>query len=196
MASGLLQNHIQRRSFLKASFQTAAGLIAAPAIISAPQALAKATQTREYRLKMHHIHTGKTFDHVYKVGNTYVNLAELDTFMGDWRTGKTHPIDPALYDLMHEIHATSGSAKPFEIVCGYRCAKTNNNLRSTRGGGIAKDSQHLYGRAVDLYLPGTHLTHIRQAAITCGKGGVGHYPKSGFVHIDTRGYPAQWGARA
>lgn len=189
---------IERRAFLRAGLTTVTGIVASPFVIPGARALAEGCNVRERTLHMHHIHTGEKFTGVFKVGNTYIPdaLTELSHFMRDWRTGQAHTMDPALYDLIHDIYACGGSQKPFEIVCGYRSPQTNGKLRSARGGGIAKDSQHIYGRAVDLYLPGTPLVQLRRAAVDCGKGGVGHYPRSGFIHVDTRGYPAQWGARA
>ncbi len=51
--------------------------------------------------------------------------------------------------------------------------------------GIAKNSQHLLGKAVDVRLTDVELTKLRDTAISMKRGGVGYYARSNFVHIDT-----------
>ena len=150
----------------------------------------------EQRLHLHNIHTGETFDDVFKADGAHIPeaLKALNYFMRDRRNNKQIKMDPKLFDLLHTMQTLTGTKKPFEIVCGYRSPQTNEGLRR-KNRGVAKNSQHLYGRAVDLYSPDVRLRDLRQAALSQEKGGVGFYPKSNFVHVDTRGHLACWGAK-
>lgn len=149
----------------------------------------------ENRLNLHNIHTGETFNDVFKTDGQYLPdaLKALNHFMRDRRNNKQCNMDPALFDLLHTMQTLTGTQKPFEIVCGFRSSQTNEMLRRSKRG-VARNSQHLYGRAVDLYSPDIPLRKLRQAALSQAKGGVGYYPKSHFVHVDTRGHLACWGA--
>jgi uncharacterized protein YcbK (DUF882 family) len=97
------------------------------------------------------------------------------------------PIDPALLDLLHELHGTLETDQPFHVISGYRAPETNAMLRE-RGGshtGVASKSLHMVGKAIDIRLPGVKLEHLRAAATSLRLGGVGFYPTSNFVHVDT-----------
>ena len=111
-------------------------------------------------------------------------LTSLNRFLRDHYSGEIGPIDPQLFDLLHQVQQLVGSTRPFEVISGYRCAATNATLRETRGGGVAKHSLHMEGRAIDVRLPGVALADLRDAAVTLKAGGVGFYPGQ-FVHIDT-----------
>ena len=71
------------------------------------------------------------------------------------------------------------------MISGYRCPATNTTLRNTRGGGVARRSLHMDGKAIDVRLPGVPLADLRDAALSLGMGGVGFYPREQFVHVDT-----------
>jgi len=150
--------------------------------------------TRPDRLSLHNLHTDETLDVVFRNGDRYDAgaLAALDHILRDWRQDEVLPLDPKLYDMMAAIAARVGQPPRFGIISGYRSPKTNAMLRSN-GGGAAKRSLHMVGRAIDLRLEGTRLTTLRDAAIAVGRGGVGFYPRSNFVHIDT-GNVRSWGS--
>jgi len=162
-----------------------AGLLAA----SVPAVAA----TRPDRLSLRNLHTDETLDVVFRKGNRYdeTALAALDHILRDWRRDEVLPLDPKLYDMMATIAARIGQPPRFEIISGYRSPETNAMLRS-KGGGAAKRSLHMVGRAIDLRLEGTRLATLRDTAIALGQGGVGYYPRSAFVHIDT-GKVRRWG---
>lgn len=151
------------------------------------------TPKSEQRLNLHNIHTGETFNDVFRADGSYLPeaLKSLNHFMRDRRNNKQINMDPKLFDLLHTMQKLTGTKKPFEIVCGYRSPQTNEGLRRQKRG-VAKNSQHLYGRAVDLFSPDVRLRDLRTAALSQKKGGVGFYPKSNFVHVDTRGHLACW----
>src|SRR5690606_9587777 len=94
-------------------------------------------------------------------------------------------MDPRLFDLVWEVYQRSGASDYIHVVAAYRAPATNNMLRS-RGKGVAKNSQHMLGKAMDFYIPGVKLTTLRSIAMKMQVGGVGYYPTSGspFVHLD------------
>jgi uncharacterized protein YcbK (DUF882 family) len=91
-----------------------------------------------------------------------------------------------LYTLQQQVE------KPgtYQLISGYRSPATNAKLRNASSG-VAKRSLHMRGKAVDIRLPGVELKHLRQAALSLRAGGVGYYPKSNFIHVDT-GRPRFW----
>ena len=119
-------------------------------------------------------------------------LQEIDYVLRDYHTGDVHPIDPALLDQLYELKLRLGVSRPFNIISAYRSPETNANLRK-HSDGVAKNSLHMQGRAVDIRLDGYHASTIRDAALSMGRGGVGYYPSSNFVHLDT-GDTRTWGA--
>src|SRR5262249_42339048 len=94
-------------------------------------------------------------------------------------------MDPHLLDLIWEVYREVEATEPIAIVCGYRSPGTNAMLRR-RSSGVAKFSQHMLGKAMDFYIPGVPLEKLREAGLRASRGGVGFYPSSNFVHLDTR----------
>jgi uncharacterized protein YcbK (DUF882 family) len=111
-------------------------------------------------------------------------LAEIDTFLRDFRTGDRSRIDPALLDILHTVYRHTGSRGHYEVISAYRSPKTNEMLRS-RSSGVARSSQHLHGRAIDVRLTDVSIEDLRKVAHELGLGGVGFYEASDFVHLDT-----------
>lgn len=134
-----------------------------------------------------HTHTGERLRRVYAVGSRYLDdaLAALDRLLRDHYSGQVGRIDPALFDQLHRLQQALGSRAPFEVISGFRAAATNERLRTTRGGGVARRSLHLDGRAIDIRLPDVPLADLRDAARSLRAGGVGFYPQERFVHLDT-----------
>ena len=149
-------------------------------------ALNRAAATDERRLSFFHTHTGKSLEVVYARGGQYLTpaLDEINDFLSDFRTGDVADVDPALLDILYEVRESLGSGATFEVISAYRSPKTNEMLRSTSTG-VAQDSQHLLGKAIDVRLRGTETDELREAALAMERGGVGYYPESDFVHIDT-----------
>jgi uncharacterized protein YcbK (DUF882 family) len=146
---------------------------------------ARAAQARS--LALVHTHTGERIELAYADGPAYdrAALAALNHFLRDHYSGEVGTIDPAVFDQLHRLHVAAGSGKPFEVISGYRCPATNARLRSSGGGGVARRSLHLEGRAVDVRLPGVALPVLRDAALALRAGGVGYYPREQFVHLDS-----------
>ena len=111
-------------------------------------------------------------------------LGQVNSFLRDFRTREVHDIDPKLLDLLHRLAGELDAAEPYHVISGYRSPRTNSALRS-KSGGVAKYSLHMDGKAIDIRLPGVPLARVREAALDLKLGGVGYYPGSDFVHVDT-----------
>jgi uncharacterized protein YcbK (DUF882 family) len=157
-------------------------------LCNAPAALAAVPKQAGTRsLAFEHLHTREKLRIVYAVGDTYVPeaLKQLNHLLRDHHSGQIGRMDPRLFDLLHRLKQTLGNDAPFQVISGYRCPSTNKKLRKKGGGGVAKKSLHMEGKALDIRIAGTPLTDLRDAAKATRKGGVGFYPKDGFVHVDT-----------
>lgn len=146
-------------------------------------------------LDMLHLHTTEQIDLIFSVDQQYLPpaLGKLDYFLRDHYSNDVGRMDPRLYDFMYQIRRDTGGRRAFEIISGYRSPVTNEHLRTSRGGGVARRSLHMDGQAIDLRLPGVPLAQLRDAAIAQQLGGVGYYSRDGFVHIDT-GRVRTWGS--
>jgi uncharacterized protein YcbK (DUF882 family) len=175
----LAENGIGRRSVLRYGLAGLAGITANPAI-------AALESVRERKLALHNLHTGETIRTTFWTDGMFQidALRDIDFVLRDFRTGDIEVIDPQLLVLLHKISQRIGKDEPFDVISGYRSPKTNARLASNSNG-VAKHSLHMQGMAVDICLPGMKLAHLRDAAKSLKAGGVGYYPKSNFIHIDT-----------
>jgi uncharacterized protein YcbK (DUF882 family) len=137
-------------------------------------------------LSFFHTHTGKTLEVTYYEDGAYspVGMRELREFLADWRNGEQRDIDPALMDILWQIQLSGRHRDTYEVISAYRSPATNELLRG-RSNGVAKKSQHIPGKAIDVRLRGMETTTLRDIAIGLERGGVGYYRKSDFVHVDT-----------
>lgn len=160
-----------------------AAVLAAPALVLARRAGAAPIARR---LAFEHTHTGERLALTYAVGDAYLPqaLATLRRFLRDFRSGETHAIDPALLDQLHRLATLTASGAPFQVISAYRSPATNRRLRE-RSQGVAAQSLHLTGQAIDIRLADVALGDLRDAALSLRAGGVGYYPASDFVHVDT-----------
>jgi len=171
---------LSRRKFLKKS-----ALLAGSAL-ALPQTLFSSTNTESQKvLTLYNIHSHETFYAPFFEKNYYKlsGLFEINRAFIDYRTKEMIQVDVKLVNLLYDIKVRLGLDKQFNILSGYRSPKTNAWLRK-RNKGVAKNSFHMYGKAVDLSVPGVSLRKLRDVAMSLKQGGVGYYPKSGFVHID------------
>ena len=137
-------------------------------------------------LAFYHTHTGERLDVVYATGGRYdaSALERINRFLRDFRTGDVADIDPATLDIIYELKQRAGYRGPVHIVSAYRSPATNEMLRQ-RSSGVARKSQHLEGRAVDLRFPGVDTARLRDLARALKRGGVGYYGDSDFIHVDS-----------
>ncbi len=139
-------------------------------------------------LRLYNLHTHERAVIVYKRNGVYdrKGLATLNEFLRDWRQNRVIKMDPHLLDLIWQVYKESGSHDYIQVVCGYRSPPTNAMLRR-RSNGVAKNSMHMRGKAMDFYIPDVPLAKLRAIGLKMQLGGVGFYPTSGspFVHMDT-----------
>ncbi|MDB5622355.1 MAG: hypothetical protein JWR39_918 [Devosia sp.] len=152
------------------------------------QAVVPASAATERSLYLYYTHTKETARIVFKRNGQYVQsgLNDLNRFLRDWRRNEPAKMDPRLFDLVWEVYQEVGATQPINIVSAYRSPATNKMLRETSSG-VAENSQHTKGHAMDFFIPGVSLSRLRAAAMRKQVGGVGFYPTSGspFVHLDT-----------
>ena len=170
---------VGRRRFLAASLGAAAGLS------SIGRARAAATPAA-HRLAFYHIHTAEKLTITYREHGALVPgaLEEISRYLRDFRTGQVHEIDVGLLDALCDVYAAFDGRGNFEVISGYRSPRTNAALRHVTTG-VAEHSLHVEGRAIDVRLTSAKTTALRDAAIALARGGVGYYPESNFVHLDT-----------
>ena len=175
-----------RRSFL------GAGAAAAGAALVPGRAAAATLSGRpkpERVLSFFNTHTGERLTAAYCCGGAYQPeaLQRINVLLRDFRANEVKPIDPGLLDLLHELHGTLGVDQPFHVISGYRSPQTNALLRTLGGtdSGVASGSLHMVGKAIDIRVPGVDLDRLRRSALALKLGGVGFYPHSNFVHVDT-----------
>ncbi|WP_446809352.1 YcbK family protein [Methylomonas sp. 2BW1-5-20] len=131
-------------------------------------------------------HTGDKLNLTYFERGRYLSdaLDEISFLLRDHRTDDVHPIDPELLDQLHDLKQMLGLHQPFDVICGYRSPLTNAKLHAEHTG-VANNSFHMHGRAVDIRIERFDLRRIHNAALAMHRGGVGYYPSSNFIHLDT-----------
>jgi uncharacterized protein YcbK (DUF882 family) len=193
MRSKQVKTMTTRRKFLKTSAAAAATMLAPAAV---PRiVLAKSAPRNiqgERQLKFYNLHTGEHLKATYWVDGVYVpdEMQAINHILRDFRTGDIKKMDPHLMELLFTLQHRVDKGGAFHVISGYRSPKTNAKLHN-RSSGVATHSLHMKGKAIDIRLPGVELKHLRQAALKMHAGGVGYYPKSNFVHVDT-GRPRFW----
>jgi uncharacterized protein YcbK (DUF882 family) len=173
-----MRPHYDRRGFLSAatallvSARAAYGAVAAP---SGPRSIS-----------LVHTHTQQTLEIVYFQDGAYLPdaLASVAHVLRDFRTGDIHPIDPALLDFLVDLRKLGGFDEPYQVISGYRSPQTNAQLRR-RSSGVAEHSLHMEGRAIDVRIGSVPTQRLHELALRMQRGGVGFYPASDFVHLDT-----------
>ena len=147
---------------------------------------ARAANPTPRALRFEHLHTGERLSVEYFSGGAYLPdaLAAVNHLLRDFRTEDVGEIDPQLLDLLYRLTSLTETHRPFEIISGYRSPATNAMLRQ-RSSGVASGSLHLKGQAIDIRLGDIQLAALRKAALALEAGGVGYYPASNFVHVDT-----------
>jgi uncharacterized protein YcbK (DUF882 family) len=168
---------MQRRTFL---FGGLAVLITGPRLVEAK------ARSLPRHLCLYHTHTEEWLEITWRErGLLRSSLRKLNHFLRDYRTDQTKSIDPHLYDILYNMQRHSHNREGvFEIISGYRSPETNTFLRR-EGNGVARHSLHLEGKALDIRLRGTPISKVRTLAVGMCRGGVGYYPSSDFVHLDT-----------
>ena len=173
---------LSRRGFLRFSLGVGAGLVAVPAL--ARVALPPATGERV--LSFYNTHTGEHTRATYWADGEYVasELATLDQLLRDFRSGEVAAMDRRLFDILYDLQQLTAASGTFQVISGYRSPATNAQLRR-HSDGVAQNSLHTRGQAIDIRLAGVELRDLHRAALSLRAGGVGYYADSGFIHVDT-----------
>lgn len=150
------------------------------------QAFASLATSQPRFLQLHNMHTGESIKAEFFDGNNYneEELIRLNHFFRDFRVNQAKTIDPYLFEQLYRLQGLLETNKAVQLISGYRSLTTNNKLRE-KSSQVAKQSYHTKGQAMDFYIEGIQLANIRKAALRMRAGGVGYYPRSNFVHIDT-----------
>ena len=94
-----------------------------------------------------------------------------------------------LESIRYQASQEHGKGKeiPLIINSGYRTVAYNSTLKNA-----SKHSQHLYGYAADIHMPGVSITDLKRYArnVSPNHGGVGVY--GSFLHFDKREAKADW----
>ena len=186
---------MDRRSFLK----TASGIIlgATPMFASdkydillaefiAEKPKSHPLVHKDRTIELINTHTEESLSIQYMKNGKYDHdeIKKFSYFMRDFRTGDMIMVDPKLLNILYALKVELDTDKPFYVLSGYRSKKTNEYLRKkTRG--VAKNSLHTRGKAIDITLPNKSVKHIAKTARSLKLGGVGQYNRSNFVHLDT-----------
>ena len=154
------------------------------ALLPLGTALARVPERRS--LSFLHTHTGERLSSVYFEAGRYrpAELERINGLLRDFRTGDVHPIDTGVLDILADLRVLADRDEPYEVISGYRSPHTNAALR-LHSTGVAEHSLHLQGRAIDVRLPGFPTRRLRELALDMRRGGVGFYPQSDFVHLDS-----------
>ncbi|MGR6981703.1 DUF882 domain-containing protein [Testudinibacter sp. P27/CKL/0425] len=161
------------------------GIVLGASLLPA-EVLAAVSTPKPRVLTFRNINTGERLTSSLKNGQiaTSTDLKKLDHLLRDRRSQKVHRIAPQLFSKLYQIQGNLGLRNTeIQIICGYR-APTTNAAMSARSRGVAKNSYHTRGEAIDFRIDGVSLANVRKAATNLNNGGVGYYPRSNFVHID------------
>jgi len=172
---------MQRRSFLKSSLLLAAPTLSIPALANtAPAARGERT------LRLYNTHTGEKLRSVFWAEGQFIPdaLKDINKVLRDHRNNQIADMDTQLLLLLDEVNGKLGNDRELHIISGYRSPESNAKLHANSNG-VAKRSMHMDGKAIDIRLPGKDLKMLHKAAMSLKGGGVGYYPDSQFVHMDT-----------
>jgi uncharacterized protein YcbK (DUF882 family) len=188
-----------RRAFLKLTGRAGFSAVVAPTLLIPKPfmglthpSLSPANKSQELFLSFYNRHTGESLKKcLFWAAGQYnpCALKEINKLFRDHRTHTIHEIDRKLLHVLHKIQSQLDTIQPFHLISGYRSPKSNKMLNA-HSRGVAKNSQHVYGKAADICVPGRTLKQIQKAAKSLKAGGVGRYTE--FVHVDT-GRVRYWG---
>ena len=182
---------ITRRAFLGGLTVATAGA-ATDAVASAPAILRRAGDFRT--IACNNIRTGEWLNTVYWADGAYIPeaLDAVNHLLRDWRAHEVRAIDPRVIDILAATRTLLACREPYTVVSGYRTKRTNAMLRR-RNRGVAANSYHCKGMAVDIMLKSRSVREISRAALSLRRGGVGRYTRQDFVHMDC-GPVRAWGS--
>ena len=136
-------------------------------------------------VSLYNIHTGEWVRTVYWADGHYMREAvrDINWVLRDHHTDEVRPMNAGVLDVLGMLRTRLESHDPFLVVCAYRSPTTNAAMHA-RSSGVASNSYHIHGMAIDLRSERRDLSQVRNAALSLRCGGVGYYPRSDFVHVD------------
>lgn len=165
----------------------ALGGVVLGAVCLPQSAMAMVSTPKPRILAFRNINTGDRFSGEFlpTKGFNAATLKKLDYLMRDKRTNQVRRMDPNLFMKFYNLQTNLGVRNvEIEVICGYRSAATNA-MRHRQSRGVASNSFHVKGQAVDFRISGIPLARVRMATENLHNGGVGYYPTSNFIHMDT-----------
>ena len=188
------ENALSRREVLGYAAVGAAGAAAAvsgPGAQAAPNYLRGLGDFRKLNLANHR--TGERLNIIYFADGAYIPEAvdEVSYILRDWRRNEIKPVDTRAIDIAAAVYRKVDANEPLQIISGYRSPETNQALRR-KGRGVAKNSFHTRGMAIDLTMQSRSVSQLYRAAMDLKAGGVGRYTRAHFIHVDS-GPTRSWG---
>ena len=176
----VLNRMITRRDLLALGLVTAASAVFPFKAFAASEKVSSKKELIFYKVNTH-----EHLNAVYWKDGMYLpdGLATINHIFRDTRSDMEREININLIDLLFDLKEQIKSKEPYHIISGYRTPKSNAIL-SKSNKGVAKNSLHMFGKAVDIRMPGYSLSGLRKVAVKLQAGGVGYYPRSKFVHLD------------
>ncbi|CDI02824.1 conserved hypothetical protein [Candidatus Competibacter denitrificans Run_A_D11] len=174
------QPEINRRKFLKWTIASTSSLLLAPELLNA-------AFLNERYLFFYNPNTSETVRRVYwtpRDGYVQESISEISWALRDHHNNQVKPFDPGVLDQLYALQLQLGLGNPVNVISGYRSPSTNWMLCESRRG-VARNSYHMQAMAMDVRVPGGRNSELCRAARSLGAGGVGYYPRSNFVHIDS-----------
>lgn len=181
--SGSAHHRWTRRAFLKASLVSALALVGRSAWaeeLATPPVL-------EGRLALYNTHTHERLDVTYRQPSGEYDgdaLSAIDQLLRCHYTNKITQMDPGVIEFVNALDKRLGGGNEIHVVSGFRSPEYNQLLRR-KSRRVARYSLHQSGKAIDLRIPGVGLKVIRKTALDLRHGGVGYYPRRGFIHVDS-----------
>jgi uncharacterized protein YcbK (DUF882 family) len=181
---------VTRRALL-GGLSALTAMAAVPAFASTPALLKGAGDSRS--LSLVNDRTGEWLNTAYWAEGEYIPeaLEAFNRILRDWREDMTYEMDPRALDILSATQRLLDCNEPFQVISGYRTRRTNAMLRR-RSRGVARNSYHIKGMAVDIAMKTRSVRQISRAGLSLGAGGVGRYSRSQFVHLDS-GPVRDWG---
>ena len=184
-----------RRDFMGFGLTALACGVSSPALArwGRPSSVLLSSKAATRALSFPNLHTDEKLQVAYWKDGGYDRNAwdKINHILRDHYSGDTHVMDLRLMDLLHDVQTNLKNDRTIEVISGYRSPATNRMLTEASGG-VAKNSFHMRGMAIDVRIDGTPLPHLHETALAMRRGGVGYYPKSEFVHMDV-GPVRRWG---
>ena len=168
----------EERPFLSDRRLVLAGGLALAAAATIPLALDGSPRA----LRLSFPATGERIEAVFHDGRGYLTdgVETISRFLVDFETGEWGPMAVTLFDRLFVAQQTLAPNTEIEVVRGFLSQNTDKPFAAGTPNGY-----HTEGRALDFRIPAVDFDHVLVHFVNWFDGGVGGYPKGGFLHVDT-----------